>query len=431
MKQKMDSSLVNETSYLIVDKELRDNGVHRNPSRERKLFLLVSCIIQQLIFAGIGYGLSVMYAELIIVFEAKRSETALIQSIFMAIATGGGILFTGVITKIGPGNSMIIGGTVGCIGLFLSSFSKGLTAIILCTGVLSALGMCMCYLAAFIAVSRMFHENAGPYLVILSLGSSIGQFVVPMFYEMFIEQYTWSGAFILMSGIALQNVPFGVIVHYSKRFYKSNEETGKSTVATLCDFSVLKDWLMWVVYINFHLLALTGNFEAWFLVDFAISRGFSRESGSLLITALGFANVVGRIFGGFVRFKCTNMPSLNHWIYLSPLLAIGHVLVVNVNDYWGLFAVCILYGFPFGAMAAQPAAIMLEVTSLKKYPQAMAIANLSFGLANLISGQLGAAGVSIYISLTTGVVALVIKKRKERHRRMMHGQTNVPYEKLK
>jgi hypothetical protein len=31
-----------------------------------------------------------MYAELIIVFEAKRSETALIQSIFMAIATGGG-----------------------------------------------------------------------------------------------------------------------------------------------------------------------------------------------------------------------------------------------------------------------------------------------------------------------------------------------------
>jgi predicted MFS family arabinose efflux permease len=87
------------------------------------------------------------------------------------------------------------------------------------------------------------------------------------------------------------------------------------------------------------------------------------------------------------------MPSLNHWIYLSPLLAIGHVLVVNVNDYWGLFAVCILYGFPFGAMAAQPAAIMLEVTSLKKYPQAMAIANLSFGLANLISGQLG--GISL------------------------------------
>jgi hypothetical protein len=42
-----------------------------------------------------------------------------------------------------------------------------------------------------------------------------------------------------------------------------------------------------------------------------------------------------------------------------------------------------------------------------------------------------AAGVSIYISLTTGVVALVIKKRKERHRRMMHDQTKVPYEKLK
>ncbi|XP_060598076.1 monocarboxylate transporter 12-like isoform X2 [Ruditapes philippinarum] len=405
-------------------------------------------MMQQLICNGIGYGLSVIYAELIIVFEAKRSETALVQSIYMALATGAGIFFTGIIMKFGPGNSMIVGGIVGGIGLFSSSFSKGLTPIILCTGVVAALGMSACYLAAFIAVSRMFHDDAGLYLVSLSLGASIGQFVIPPFYELFIAQFAWSGAFILMAGIALQNVPFGVIVHYSRRYFKTNAGNKKtSKVSASCNFSVLKDWLIWVVYVNFHFFALTGNFEAWFLVDFAISRGFSRESGSILITAIGFANVLGQLAGGFLRFKCTNMPSLYHWIYLSPLLAIGHVLVVNVNSYWGLLAVCILYGIPFGAMAAQPAAIMFDMTNLDSYPQAMAIANFVFGLANVISGQFGgfikdtlgdynlafyiAAGVSIYMSLTTGIVALVLRKRKQQKKYMpVQGKTEVKYEKL-
>ena len=48
-----------------------------------------------------------------------------------------GILFTGTIIKIGPGKSMIIGGVLGFIGLFFSSFSEGLTLIIICTGVIA------------------------------------------------------------------------------------------------------------------------------------------------------------------------------------------------------------------------------------------------------------------------------------------------------
>ena len=88
-------------------------------------------------------------------------------------------------------------------------------------------------------------------------------------------------------------------------------------------------------------------------------------------------------------FYLRNIPTLNHWIYLSPLIAVGHILVTNIYDYWGLFACCIFYGLPFGIVASQVATIILEITSFEKYPQAMSLANLSFGVANLISGQLG------------------------------------------
>ena len=116
----------------------------------------------------------------------------------------------------------------------------------------------MCYLSSFIAITQIFHEESGPYLVALTLGSSLGQFIVPAFYEIFIEQYSWSGAFILMAGIALQNVPFGVIVYYSKR-YKRTVGNRKSNLSVICDCTVLKDWIIWIVYMNYLLLAQTGN----------------------------------------------------------------------------------------------------------------------------------------------------------------------------
>lgn len=91
----------------------------------------------------------------------------------------------------------------------------------------------------------------------------------------------------------------------------------------------------------------------------------------------------------FIFFHLRNMPSLNHWIYLSPLLVVGHILIVNINDFWGLCALCISFGVPFGIMLSQRGAIMLEITSIQKYPQAMAIANLTFGLAYITGGLLG------------------------------------------
>ncbi|XP_045182466.2 monocarboxylate transporter 6-like [Mercenaria mercenaria] len=416
----------NEESCLLPSNNRDQTKLPRTASKRRKVLFMIACMMQQGMSMGIGFGLSVMYAELIIVFNENRSKVALIQSIYMALATGAGIFFTAAIKKIGPGRSMLIGGIFSCIGLFASSFSEGLTAIILCTGVIASIGMGLCYLASFISVTWMFHENAGIYLVILTLGSSLGQFIVPLLYEIFIEKYTWSGAFILMAGIALQTVPFGVIVHCSKQYFVTG--VGDKT-STMCDMSVLKDFVIWIILLNFHIAALTGNFEAWFIVDLSISRGFSREAGSVLVSALGFANIIGRMLGGIIRFNCKSIPTVYHWVYLCLILAVGHVLIVNIFDYWGLFTICVLYGIPFGVLSSQIAAIMFETTSLDKYPQAMAISNMALGLANIYSGQIGgsikdslgeydlafyiAAGLSLYASLTTIVVAFFVRKRKK------------------
>lgn len=51
---------------------------------------MFSCLVQQFVSVGIGYGLSIMYAELIKVFDVRRSEAALVQGLYLGLSVGSG-----------------------------------------------------------------------------------------------------------------------------------------------------------------------------------------------------------------------------------------------------------------------------------------------------------------------------------------------------
>lgn len=124
--------------------------------------------------------------------------------------------------------------------------------------------MCVCYLSGFIVVSWIFPKNPGLPLVCLTLGSSFGQFVVPALFELFIASYTWKGAFILISAIALQCFTFGLIIHDSNAYYVTENDNDKSYTQHVKQRELLSslcsDILIWILLINYLFLALTGKY---------------------------------------------------------------------------------------------------------------------------------------------------------------------------
>ena len=50
-----------------------------------------------MVSVGVGYGLAIMYVEMIRVFQAARSDAALVQSIYLGLMVGGGRRFCHVI----------------------------------------------------------------------------------------------------------------------------------------------------------------------------------------------------------------------------------------------------------------------------------------------------------------------------------------------
>ncbi|XP_045182497.2 monocarboxylate transporter 3-like isoform X2 [Mercenaria mercenaria] len=394
---------------------LKSNGIKEKTSQ------LVVC-------SGIGYGLSVMYAELVIVFNAKRADAAWIQSLYAGLSCATGIFFAGFIKRFGPGRCIVFGGVMSGIGLFASAFASGLIPIILWTGVFAGVTTGICYLGAFIATGLMFPENASFYLISLTIGNSLGQFIVPLLFETFISQYSWAGAFILIAGVSLQCVPCGIIIHYSKRFFPKVNVSTSPTSNAFCDKSLLSDLVIWLVLLNFILNSTTGNVEAWFIVDHMISRGFPRESGSITVSVLGIGNCLGRVVGAILRFHCVNFPTINHWIYLCLINAGLHAIIINLYDYWSILVSCFVFGISFGTTVAQTPAIMYEGTGLDRYPQGMALVNIMCGLGNMFGPLLGglikdvlgsydvsfylSSGVGVYISLNTLIVAFLMRRRR-------------------
>ena len=83
------------------------------------------------------------------------------------------------------------------------------------------------------------------------------------------------------------------------------------------------------------------------------------------------------------------IPTIYHWIYLCPVIAVSHAMIIACNSFWPLFAANLLYGVSFGVTMAQAPAIMLEVSGLARYPRAIALMNVTYGIGDLFGGIMG------------------------------------------
>ncbi|XP_053381923.1 monocarboxylate transporter 4-like [Mercenaria mercenaria] len=303
----------------------------KSPSFGRKCAIMTTCLVLQFIAVGFGYCLSVLYVEVIRVFNSQRSEAALIQSLYFGTMTGGGVCWAWLINIAGPGRCVTGGAVVGCVGFLVSGFAVNVPMIVAFTGGVAGFGMSLCYLGSFITVSWVFHENPGVSLVFLTTGSSLGQVVMPYVTDIFISVFGWSGAYMLLAGIALNCAACGVLIHSSRDFFhKGDNKDMESTFCDrVCDRALLTDPILLMTLLNVLLLATTGPIEAWFLVDFMVIRGYERETGSLFVSLTGFANFLGRGVGAILRLFWVIKDELGTYDLLF-YIAIGASCYVSI-----------------------------------------------------------------------------------------------------
>ncbi|XP_050702278.1 uncharacterized protein LOC126988265 [Eriocheir sinensis] len=190
---------------------------------------MVHCIAD-----GITMSFGVLFVELLSYFQEGKSLTSWVGSLFMAIPLLAGPLASILTDRYGCQTVTIIGAVVASFGFFISAFVNTIPLLLLTVGVITGLGLAVCYVAAIVIVAFYFEKKRSLATGIAVAGSGIGTFLFAPLIQYLMDNWGWRLSFILLAGVLLNMVVCGALMRdleWTPRDSSSNHRHTRSTPA--------------------------------------------------------------------------------------------------------------------------------------------------------------------------------------------------------
>ena len=355
----------------------------------RQAVVMLACFVNHIIVVGFTSALGVIYVELIREFDALRSEAALVQSLYLGITVSGGIVFSRLVYRYGPGICITLGMTFSALSVCISAFSVNIYMVIVFVGVLTALGTSITFMCDFIAISWAFKTHKRSALAFLTIASTVGQVTFPYLAEIFLEKYFWNGALLLFSGVMLHTLPSGLLVHLSKHILEAQNADSPSETKTFNCVSIFKNCNMFFVVFIMLVMDIGASVEYYFTVDLSEMRGFDREVGASFLSILGFSSLFGRVTGTILLATCVNIRATSHYSHSLALFGVAHFVVIYFKQYIGMLVGIIFQGFSTGVTVSVYPGFLIEQFGVDNFPLALASTNVMSGVLDVIVGFFG------------------------------------------
>lgn len=217
-------------------------------------------------------------------------------------------------------------------------------------------------------------------------GASVGQLVFPPLLAYLLSEYNFSGTMLIFSAIALHAFAAAALFRPPAFFTASRLRTPQTAVAQQApqrpafDKGLFKD----VFYICFVLALCFGHCGyismCLFIAPFASEDlEVPREQAALLLSILGVADLVGRIFTGW--FADFHLIATNRLIALGLLItgATG-VFVTFGTTYWTLVILTIVLGLLGALYISLGSVLLVEKLGLARMQAAFGVATLCMGV---------------------------------------------------
>nr|XP_053632896.1 uncharacterized protein LOC128688894 [Cherax quadricarinatus]XP_053632897.1 uncharacterized protein LOC128688894 [Cherax quadricarinatus]XP_053632898.1 uncharacterized protein LOC128688894 [Cherax quadricarinatus]XP_053632899.1 uncharacterized protein LOC128688894 [Cherax quadricarinatus] len=191
---------------------------------------MVHCIAD-----GITMSFGVIFVELLSYFQESRSLTSWVGSLFMAIPLLAGPLASLLTDRYGCRTVTICGALVACFGFFVGAFVNTIPLLLLTVGIITGLGLAVCYVAAIVIVAFYFEKKRSLATGIAVAGSGIGTFLFAPLIQYLVDYWGWRLCFIMLAGIFLNMVVCGALMRdleWTPRDSSSLRDANTTTVSS-------------------------------------------------------------------------------------------------------------------------------------------------------------------------------------------------------
>ncbi|XP_054770264.2 monocarboxylate transporter 13-like [Lytechinus pictus] len=168
--------------------------------------VVLGAFINGLVSAGFTSLISVLYVEWIKYFDVSAGELSWIGFLFPGTAGFVSIVIGKIWTTFGVRSAAIVGSILASAGCLGGAFSTKPFHIAISIGLVSGLGVGLCFISAVNMVAVYFNKRFGMANGIMFIGTSLSQIGVPPLTRFLVSQYGWRGTLQIISAIMCHSI---------------------------------------------------------------------------------------------------------------------------------------------------------------------------------------------------------------------------------
>lgn len=167
-------------------------------------------------------------------------------------------------------------------------------------------GVCFCYVVLLIALPFNFKKYVGIAIGCSMFGSGCGMLCSGPVTQYLLEKYNLQGSFLIMGGLGLNQVVFGLLMRptqiekYHKRERQNKRQNRRFECADTCELDIFKNKSFPLILLCAFLWNTPYAIMIFHLPYLAVLQGATHESAAFLITVLGTGSTVGRFLTGLI-----------------------------------------------------------------------------------------------------------------------------------
>ncbi|XP_062614612.1 uncharacterized MFS-type transporter YhjX-like isoform X2 [Saccostrea cucullata] len=399
-----------EVPKVLLHRILTDGQSSKPTPPEKKddgfcWIVVIASFLAWFLFAGTRSSIGLIQEE----FEKRIKESPTGLSWIGAMVNAIPLLLAPVIsvlTKITScGFLSSVGGVISCAGFLLVTFTDTLPLVFVGLGLLPGLGIGLMALPSTFMVSGCFDSRRGLVLALSTAGGGLGFIVFPIFFSFMVNFYGLKGTLLVWSALYLNGILFGIIYRQKE---KNPKTIGKKVEfsemrKSFCDRDAFCSHNFFSMILSNMIFGACDTIPFLFIPSKAERIGFSLELSAMLISAIGFTSITGRIGIGIFTGKsksrrlgsfivaflvCSFSMALYAFTERYDILIMGScVFGVSTGSFQGEFtgwsALCSLYSL-------QPM-VLIDLFGIDKLVSSYGVINLSFGIGSLMAGSLTSA----------------------------------------
>ena len=300
---------------------------HRAKSLWRSpLVVVVAASLIALISFGVRSAFGQFLEPITIARDWSRETYALALAIQNLVWGLGVPLASMMADRYGPSRVLAGGATVYCAGIWGMSTTTSTLGLQLFAGVLTGLGIAFtAFSIALAAMARAVgHEQRSLVLGVGTASGSLGQVVFSPLSQLFIGEYGWQPALMMLAASALIILPLACVLPARGAASGKTKVLEQSIGAAVSEAIAHQGYLLLTLgffVCGFHVAFITIHFPAY-----VRDLGLSATVGANAIALIGFFNIIGAFLSGLAGQRWKKKSGLA-FIYATRALAIAFLML--------------------------------------------------------------------------------------------------------